>query len=127
MGSSVVVLESDPTVAQFLTSKLASKFLAIHMAHSGDELRARIASNHPEAILLDMEHSPLADVRNLHHEFPSLPIVCMHRIADESLWIAALEAGASDVCRSDDVQNVLAAVLQTAANATSTPQPSYAD
>jgi DNA-binding response OmpR family regulator len=114
MTSNVVVLESDRRVAQLLAGKLASKFLAVHMAHSGDELRARIASNYPEAVLLDMEHSPLADVRNLHHEFPSLPIVCMHRIADESLWIAALEAGASDVCRSDDVQSALASVLQTA-------------
>jgi DNA-binding response OmpR family regulator len=117
MGSSVVVLESDPRVAQFLAGKLASQFRDVYMANSGDELRERVTTSLPEAVLLDMEHSRISDVRNLHHDFPSLPIVCMHRIADESLWIAALEAGASDVCRSDDVQNVLASVLHTAASA----------
>jgi len=62
-----------------------------------------------------MEYSRLSDVRGLHDDFPSLPIVCTHRLPDEELWIAALEAGASDVCQSDDVQNVLTSVLRSVA------------
>jgi DNA-binding NarL/FixJ family response regulator len=62
-----------------------------------------------------MEYSRLSDVRDLHDDFPSLPIVCTHRLPDEELWIAALEAGASDVCQSDDVQNVLTSVLRSVA------------
>jgi DNA-binding response OmpR family regulator len=115
MGFNVVVLESDPRVAQSLAGKLSSHFHAVHMAHSKDELRERVAKNHPEAIVLDMEHSRLTDVRSLHHDFPTLPIVCMHRIPDEQLWIEAMEAGASDVCRAEDVQSVLASVLRNAA------------
>jgi DNA-binding response OmpR family regulator len=126
MGSSVVVLESDPQVAQLLASKLSSQFDSVHLAHSQAELRERIATDQPRALLLDMEHSPLTEVRNLHHDYPSLPIVCVHRIADESLWIAALEAGASDVCHSDEVQNALASVLQTTAHANSTTLSSSA-
>jgi DNA-binding response OmpR family regulator len=120
MGFNVVVLESDPRVAQSLAGKLSSHFHAVHMTHSSDELRERIARSRPEAVILDMEFSRLTDVRNLHQEFPSLPIVCLHRIPDEQLWVAALEAGASDVCRADDVQNVLASVLQNVALAKST-------
>jgi two-component system KDP operon response regulator KdpE len=120
MGFNVIVFESDPQVAQSLAGKLSAHFHAVHMTHSSDELRERIARSRPEAVILDMEFSRLSDVRNLHHEFPSLPIVCLHRIPDEQLWVEALEAGASDVCRADDVQNVLASVLQSVALAKST-------
>jgi DNA-binding NarL/FixJ family response regulator len=56
-------------------------------------------------------------LRNLHNDFPSLPIVCTHRIPDEQLWIDALEAGATDVCAVDDVQNVLTSALRSVAAA----------
>ena len=112
MGVSVVVLESDPRVAQSLAGKLSAHFHAVHMARSSDELRERIASNRPEAVVLDIENSRLSEVRNLHNDFPSLPIVCLHRVPDEQMWVEALEAGASDVCGADDAQNVVSSVLQ---------------
>jgi DNA-binding NarL/FixJ family response regulator len=119
MGFSIVVFETDPGVAQTLAGKLSSHFNAVHLTHSGDELRKRVASNHPEAVVLDMEGSRLTDVRSLHEDFPLLPIVCTHRLPDEELWIAALEAGASDVCQSNDAQNVLTSVLRSVAVAKS--------
>ena len=115
MGFNVVVVESDPSVAQSLAGGLSSHFHSIHLTRSGDELRERVARNRPEAVILDMEYSRLTDVRNLRQDFPSLPIVCTHRIPDEDLWIAAMEAGASDVCRADDVQDVLTSVLRSVA------------
>ncbi|MGA8441956.1 MAG: hypothetical protein WB762_36220 [Candidatus Sulfotelmatobacter sp.] len=117
MGFSVVVLESDPRVARCLTAQLSAHFHAVHLTHSGDELRERVAKNRPEAVVLDMEYSRLTDVRRLRLDFPMLPIVCTHRIPDEQLWIEALDAGASDVCRSDEVQNVLTSVLRSVAMA----------
>jgi DNA-binding NarL/FixJ family response regulator len=119
MGSSVVVLESDSRLAQSLAGGLSSYFNSIHLTRSGDELRERVAGNRPEVVILDIENSRLTEVRNLHREFPSLPIVCTHRIPDEQLWIAAMEAGASDVCPADDVQNVLTSVLRSVAVAKS--------
>ena len=59
-----------------------------------------------------MEHWRLTDVESLHRDFPTLPIVCTHRVPDEEMWMAALEAGASDVCPADDVANVLTSVLR---------------
>jgi DNA-binding response OmpR family regulator len=115
MGFSVVVLESNPKVAQSLAGRLSSHFHSVHLARSGDELRERVARNRPEVVILDMESSRLIDVRNLHRDFPLLPIVCTHRIPDDELWVAALEAGASDVCPADDVQNVLTSVLRSVA------------
>ena len=117
MGFSVVVLESNPRLAQSLAGGLSSHFKSVHLTRSGDELRERIARNRPEAVILDMEASRLTDVRNLRRDFPTLPIVCTHRVPDEELWIAALEAGASDVCPADDVPNVLSSVLRNVAMA----------
>jgi DNA-binding response OmpR family regulator len=108
MGFNVVVVESDAKVVQ----SISSFFHSISLAHSGNELRERVAKSRPEAVILDMEQSRLSDVRTLREEFPLLPILCTHRIADEELWVAALEAGASDVCSNDDVQNALASVLR---------------
>jgi DNA-binding response OmpR family regulator len=115
MGVSVVVLQSDARVARSLARGLSSHFHSVHFTRSGDELHERVAKSHPQAVILDLECACLMDVRTLHHDFPSLPIVCTHRVPDEALWIAALEAGASDVCPADDVQNVLSSVLRSVA------------
>jgi DNA-binding response OmpR family regulator len=117
MGFSVVVLESDPKLAQSLAGGLSSHFKSVQVTRSEGELRERIAKNRPEAVILDMESSRLTAVRNLRRDFPTLPIVCTHRVPDEELWIAALEAGASDVCPADDVPNVLSSILRNVAMA----------
>jgi len=119
MGLSVVVFENDSKVAQSLAGGLSSHFHSVHLTRSGDELRERVAKNRPAVVILDIEHSRLSDVRNLHQDFPSVPIVCTHRVPDEELWVAALEAGASDVCCADDVNNVLSSALRNVAVAQS--------
>jgi DNA-binding response OmpR family regulator len=115
MGFSVVVLESDPKLAQSLAGGLSSHFSPVHLTHTRDELRERLAGNRPEVVILDMEYSRLTDVRSLHQDFPTLPIVCTYRVPDDEIWIAALEAGASDVCRAGDVKNVLNSALRSMA------------
>ena len=115
MSPSVVVLANDPKVAQSLAGGLRRHFQAVHVTRSRDELRARVVKNMPGAVVLDIESSRLADVESLHRDFPALPIVCTHRIPDEQMWMAALEAGAVDVCPVDDVNNVLTSVLRSLA------------
>ncbi len=114
MAQSVVVLEKDPKVARTLAGGLRPHF-SVHLTRSREELRDDVARNRPEAVVLNIEHWLLADVENLHREFPALPIVCTHRIPDEEMWMAALAAGASDVCPADDVANVLTSVLRSMA------------
>jgi DNA-binding response OmpR family regulator len=115
MGINVVILEADPRVAQSLAGKLSSHFHAVHLTRSGDELREHVVKSRPEAVVVDVEYSRLTDVRSLHDDFPLMPIVCTHRIPDEQLWVEALDAGASDVCRSDEAQSVLRSVLRSLA------------
>jgi DNA-binding response OmpR family regulator len=114
MGQSVMVLEKDPRVARSLAGGLRPHF-SVQVIHSREELRDQLVANHPEAVVLNIEDWRLTDVESLHHEFPQVPIVCTHRIPDEEMWMAALEAGASDICPADDVQNVLTSVLRSMA------------
>ena len=114
MAQSVVVLERNPGVARSLAGGLRSHF-SVHVTRSPEELRDDVVRTHPEAVILNLEHWMLADVESLHRDFPELPIVCTHRIPDEEMWMAALSAGASDVCPADDVGNVLTSVLRNAA------------
>lgn len=114
MIHNVVVLEKDPGVARSLAGGLRSHF-SVHLTHSHEELLDNVARNRPQAVVLNIEHWQLTDVENLHREFPQLPIVCTHRIPDEDLWMAALQVGASDVCATDDIGNVLSSVLRSTA------------
>jgi DNA-binding NtrC family response regulator len=109
MGPSVVVAEKDPRVAQSLARRLRPHF-SVQVIQSREELREKLAKNHPEAVVLNIEYWRLTDVESLHHDFPEVPIVCTHRIPDEEMWMAALEAGATDMCPTDDAENVLTSV-----------------
>jgi DNA-binding response OmpR family regulator len=114
MAQSVVVLEKDPRVAHSLAGGLRPHF-AVQLINTREELRDRLTKNHPEAVVLNIEYWRLTDVESLHRDFPHLPIVCTHRVPDEEMWMAALEAGASDICPADDVANVLTSVLRSMA------------
>lgn len=114
MGQSVVLVERDPKLGRHLAAALSPHF-TVQLIQSREELHDRLATKHPEAVVLNIEHWRLSDVENLHQEFPALPIVCTHRIPDDEMWMAALEAGASDVCPADDVDNVLTSVLRSMA------------
>jgi len=114
MAQTIVLLEKDPGVARSLAGGLRSHF-SVQVTGSREELRDRVERNHPEAVVLNIEYWRLTVVESLHHDFPQLPIVCTHRIPDEEMWMAALEAGASDVCPTDDVGNVLSSVLRSTA------------
>jgi DNA-binding response OmpR family regulator len=109
MNQTVVVLEKDPEVAHSLAGGLRPHF-SVRLAGTREELRDTVTQKLPEAVVLNIEYWRLTDVEILHRDFPGLPIVCTHRVPDETMWMAALEAGASDVCPADDVRDVIASV-----------------
>jgi DNA-binding NtrC family response regulator len=118
MSQNVVVLEKDPRVALLLAGALRPRF-SVHVTRSREDLRDDVVKNRPEAVVVNIEEWRLADIEKLHHDFPKLPIVCTHRIPDEEMWMAALEAGASDVCPVDDAGIILSSVLRSTENVNS--------
>src|SRR5271170_493416 len=107
----VVLLQSDSKVARSLLSSLSDSFRSIHLAKSLGELRTSMAKHRAAVAILDMETASFSDVERLSHDFPAACIVCTHRLADEEMWTAALNAGACDVCPPTDTRGILRAAL----------------
>jgi DNA-binding NtrC family response regulator len=107
----VVLLGGDVTVAQSLVSALTRTFSSVQEVQSLGELRNRIARNRAEVAILDIEAAPLSEIQHLSQDFPGAYIVCTHRVADEEMWAAALQAGAADVCPSNDITGIVHAAL----------------
>ena len=108
----VVLLQSDSRVAQSLVSALTSTFSSVHQVQSLGELRTSIAKHRAGIAILDMEAASMSDVEHLSREFPKACIVCTHRLADEDMWTAAVNAGAVDVCPPSDTQGILRTALR---------------
>ena len=110
----VVLLQSDTQVAQSIVTALANSFSSVRQVQSMGELRTSIAKHRAGIAILDMEAASLSDVAHLSREFPKACIVCTHRLADEDMWAAALNAGAADVCPPSDTSGILRAALTNA-------------
>lgn len=110
----VVLLQSDSRIAQSLVSALANTFNSVRQVQSLGELRTNIAKHRAGIAILDMEAASISDVEHLSREFPKACIVCTHRLADEDMWTAALNAGAVNVYPPSDTQGILRAALQNA-------------
>jgi DNA-binding response OmpR family regulator len=111
---SIVVFQRDPRLAQALASTLSLHYHAVYVATSIEELRGDIPRHRPDVVILDIEASCLNEVERLHHEFPGVCIVCTHRVADEEMWAAALNAGASDMCPACDTKGILMSAERSA-------------
>ena len=108
----VVLLQSDSRAAQSLVSALANTFASDHQVASLGELRTSIAKHRARISILDMEAASISDIEDLSREFPQACIVCTHRLADEDLWTAVLNAGAVDVYPPSDTRGILRTALQ---------------
>lgn len=110
----VAILQSDSRTVRSLASSLCHHFHAIHAARSIQELRDTIARHRPEVAILDVEMAPLPEIERLHSEFSGVSIVATHRLADECMWTAAINAGAADVCWSCDTPGIVNSALRFA-------------
>jgi DNA-binding NarL/FixJ family response regulator len=108
----VVLLQSDARVAQSLVSALSNSCALVHQVDSFGELHSSIAKRRGGIAILDMEAASISDIECLSREFPNACIVCTHRLADDAMWTAAINAGATDVCPPSDTRGILRAALR---------------
>ncbi len=111
----LVLLQRDASITQSLVSALSSSFRSIHHVSSLDELRTSIAKHRATIAILDIENASLRDIEHLSHDFPGACILCTHRCADEEMWTATLNAGASDLIHPSDTRGIVQAVLKSGA------------
>ena len=113
---SVVVFQPDASTAQILAENLSQCARSVHLARTCEEIRPSIALYRAEVLVLDLENSCLNEVKRLHREFPSLSIVCTHRLADEELWTEAVNQGAADMCEARNSHDILRSVMRERAH-----------
>ena len=111
MSSSVVLLEQDASIAGALVPSLQNHFETVRIANSRAELRNEVAKHRATLVIMDIEDSGFADVRQLQQEFPQTAIVCTHRLADERMWAEVLGAGAADLCGASDFPSIIRAAV----------------
>ena len=107
----VIVSLPDPSTSESLTTSLRSHFRIV-VPVGTDEVRPAILKNRADVLLLDLESTPIADIGSLLQEFAAISVVCIHRLADDRLWSAALAAGALDCCHPSDIRGIVLAVTR---------------
>jgi DNA-binding response OmpR family regulator len=110
--ANVVLLQSDPKIAQTMAAMLSASFHQVHVTRSVDELRHAAVKHRPTAIVLDLESASLAEVETLKKEFEGIRVICNHRIADEEMWTRTLNVGADDCCPSSDMRGILSSAMR---------------
>ena len=113
---SVVVWQEDPRVAKDIAASLHPHFRSVHVAGSHNDVRSMLVKHRAEVVVLDMEGAHLEVVEQLHRDFSGVCIVCTHRVADEAMWAAALDVGASDYCQASDTEGILLAAIRNASD-----------
>ena len=106
---SVIIAEHDPSAARALMSFLDHHVGAVRLANSRTELESALPHEPVDLLIADLETVALDDVARITRDF-HLPVICVHRIPDEDMWAAALEAGALDMCLRTDAGAILLAI-----------------
>ncbi|MFI5090566.1 MAG: hypothetical protein ACHP7P_10950 [Terriglobales bacterium] len=109
----VVVAQLDSKNAEHLAASLYGHFRSVAVARSLEELRDAIPNTNADVAIVDLELVGLPDLEHLHQTYRDTSIVCTHRCADEEMWASALAAGATDMCSSTDVDDIVYCTLRS--------------
>lgn len=105
----VVIVQSDPRHAESLAAALASKLCNVSVAGTLDELRHAVDKQRIHAVVVDLDMVSMKEVAALRREY-GIEVVCTHRVADERMWVDAVNAGAVDVCYPTDAYAISGAL-----------------
>lgn len=75
--------------------------------HATAEVRESVPRLRAQLAVVDLEVVTFSELAELCHEFPATAFVCVHRLADDAMWMKSLAAGAVDCCLSTDLPRIL--------------------
>ena len=105
----VVLTRQNPALSDNLVRSVQKQFLDLATVTNPEETRSAIARTHAQLAIVDLEAVNFLELGQLCHEFPTTAFVCIHRIADDSMWSQSLAAGAVDCCLAGDLPRILQA------------------
>ena len=77
------------------------------IVHAAAEIRETVPKLRAQLAIVDLEMITFQELAELCREFPSTAFVCIHRLADDSMWAQSLAAGAVDCCSASDLPWIL--------------------
>ena len=108
-SSAVVIAQSDSCFADRLESALQEHFGRVVGAQSVEELQTILRRHEAQVAVLGLELASVDEVKQLARRFADVTIVCTHHFPEDRLWVAALSAGAAELCHPLDIASILAA------------------
>lgn len=103
-----VVIANPPAVMpSCFLSKLETKTCTLTTLDTPARLWDTIPRLRSNLAILDLEVVSFSELAKLCHEFPATAFVCIHRLADDSIWAQSLAAGAVDCCLPADLPRIL--------------------
>ncbi len=108
-SSKVVIAQSDSCFAERLEGALQEHFSQVVGAQSIEELQTILRHHEAQVAVLDLELASVDEVKQLARTFADVTIVCTHHYPEDRLWVAALSAGAAELCHPLDITSILAA------------------
>jgi len=113
MANSLVILHKDPAHVASLLPHVKSVSDTVFAVHSLSELRTLISKCSIQTAVIDLAMVSPEEI--IYLQKLGMRIVCTHHFADDSMWAAALAAGALDCCFDDDAPAICRAIRQSAA------------
>jgi hypothetical protein len=108
--SNFILLQGNADIERQLLSALSHASGHVHATRCMDQLREQIEKTRVNGVVVDMETVSLGEIEKFVRDFPGVTLVCNHRIADDELWTAAMNVGATDCCDSRDMRGILSAL-----------------
>ncbi len=99
MASSILVIEDEPGIVDFLDRGLRSQGFDVSAALDGEEGLRRALAESPDLVVLDIllpGRSGLEVLRALHDARPGLPVIALTALGEVEDRVTGLDAGAVD-------------------------------
>jgi hypothetical protein len=103
----VVIANPVHELPKFLPAASDSRLQNLTTVHSLSDIRATVPRLRAQLAILNLEVVTLPELAELCSEFPATAFVCVHRLADDAMWMQSLTAGAVDCCLSADLSRIL--------------------
>ena len=105
----ILIAQNDRFIANRVAHGLAAHFPRVAVVENVADPSTVKQFHRARVAVLDLELFTVDSVKAIALQFCNLIIVCTHRSPDEQMWIAALNAGAVEVCHPSDIQSILRA------------------
>ena len=103
----VVLAHRDPGLTDNLVRSIQKQFLDLETVNSAGDFRDTMTRRKTPLAIVDLELVDFPQLGELCHEFPSTAFVCIHRLADDTMWAQSLAAGAVDCCFASDLPSIM--------------------